>query len=670
MTDQHTVRLGTRGSALATTQSGIVARALEEAAAAQGNALTVELVEISTRGDVDPTPLAELGGVGVFAAVLRHALLGGECDLAVHSFKDLPTAPVPGLVVAAVPQREDPRDALCTRGGAESGARLADLPRGARVGTGSPRRAAQLLAVRPDLEIVAIRGNVPTRLARVVGSVNGKVGGGDGPMGATREPDLDGVVLALSGLRRLGLESYATEVLEAVPTGGLTAGSTTAPAAAGSAPVMVPAASQGALAVETRADLAETDPVLAAALAALDDPATHSAARAERALMRRLEAGCAAPVGAIATPVGDGEALRLDAVVAALDGLTLLRRDATATVAEPEDLGIAVAEALLADGAAELVDLHATKEKPVHEAPRKNGSEPTAAPAQDAAAAAAPEGASAEAETSARARAPRDARALDGVRVLLPRTKPDDRMAAGLEAAGAVVDRVDVTRTVPGPAGPRERAAADLAAGEYAWLVLASPRTLENIDVTGVPESTRLAIIGPGTAHVVTKALGRRPDVVAAGSSAALLELEPMSTGPEPGASGAARRILLPGSKLAGPTLVDGLTAAGWEVDVVSAYTMEEVAPEDLPTGFAADWAGGAYDVVVLTAGSSTRALLHLAGPVPEGTRVVTIGTPTAVAARAEGIDVDVIAKAPTPPGVRSAVIEALSKRPADDRPA
>ncbi len=648
MTDRYTVRLGTRGSALATTQSGIVARALEEAAAARGNALEVELVEISTRGDVDPTPLAELGGVGVFAAVLRHALLDGECDLAVHSFKDLPTAPVPGLVVAAVPQREDPRAALCTRGGGESGARLADLPRGARVGTGSPRRAAQLLAVRPDLEIVAIRGNVPTRLARVVGTVNGKVGGGDGPMGATGEHDLDGVVLALSGLRRLGLESYATEVLEAVP--GATA-----------APVMVPAASQGALAVETRADLAETDPVLAAALAALDDPATHAAARAERALMRRLEAGCAAPGGAIATPGGDGEALRLDAVVASLDGRTLLRRDATATVIEPEDLGIAVAEALLADGAAELVDLHATKEKPVHEAPRKNSSEAQGAPA------APPEEPTG---TSARARAPRDAHALDGVRALLPRTKPDDRMAAGLEAAGARVDRVDVTRTVPGPAGPRERAAADLAAGEYAWLVLASPRTLENIDVTGVPESTKLAIIGPGTAHVVTKALGRRPDVVAAGSSAALLELEPMSTGPEPGASGAARRILLPGSKLAGPTLVDGLTAAGWEVDVVSAYTMEEVAPEDLPTGFAADWASGAYDVVVLTAGSSTRALLHLAGPVPEQTRVVTIGTPTAGAARAEGIDVDVIAKAPTPPGVRSAVIEALGKRPADDRPA
>lgn len=658
----HKIRLGTRGSALATTQSGLVARALEEVAAAQGNALEVELVEISTRGDVDPTPLAELGGVGVFAAVLRHALLAGECDLAVHSFKDLPTAPVPGLVIAAVPPREDPRDALCTVGGAESGPRLADLPRGARVGTGSPRRAAQLLAARPDLEVVAIRGNVPTRLARVVGTV-----GGDGPMGASREPDLDGVVLALSGLRRLGLESYASEVLKAVPQGAGTERVSPAGASGTAAPVMVPAASQGALAVETRADLAETDPVLAGALAALDDPAAHAAARAERALMRRLEAGCAAPVGAIATPVGDGEALRLDAVVAALDGRTLLRRDATASVVEPEDLGIAVAEALLADGAAELVDLHATKEKPVHEAPRKNPAEPDGEPAaaasQEAAAAAdatAGEPATASAATG-RARAPRDAHALEGVRVLLPRTKPDDRMAAGLEAAGARVDRVDVTRTVPGPAGPRERAAADLAAGEYAWLVLASPRTLENIDVTGVPESTRLAIIGPGTAHVVTKALGRRPDIVAAGSSAALLELDPMRTGPEPGATGAARRILLPGSKLAGPTLVDGLTAAGWEVDVVSAYTMEEVAPEALPGGFAAEWADGAYDVVVLTAGSSTRALLNLAGPVPERTRVVTIGTPTAVAAREAGIDVDVIAKAPTPPGVRSAVIEALA---------
>ena len=273
---------------------------------------------------------------------------------------------------------------------------------------------AEIEATAPDLEVVAIRGNVPTRLARVVGTV-----GGDGPMGASREPDLDGVVLALSGLRRLGLESYASEVLKAVPQGAGTERVSPAGASGTAAPVMVPAASQGALAVETRADLAETDPVLAGALAALDDPAAHAAARAERALMRRLEAGCAAPVGAIATPVGDGEALRLDAVVAALDGRTLLRRDATASVVEPEDLGIAVAEALLADGAAELVDLHATKEKPVHEAPRKNPTEPDGEPAaaasQEAAAAAdatAGEPATASAATG-RARAPRDAHALD-----------------------------------------------------------------------------------------------------------------------------------------------------------------------------------------------------------------------------------------------------------------
>lgn len=201
----HTVRLGTRGSALAVAQSTQVARAIAAASRRIGADLEVELVEIRTRGDVDATPLTRLGGVGVFAAALREALLEGACDLAVHSCKDLPTAPVPGLRIAAMPAREDSRDALCAAGGAT----LADLPRGARVGTGSPRRAAQLLAVRPDLEVVPVRGNVPTRLSRVVGSVVGA----DGPLGAVREPDLDAVVLALAGLRRLGLDAYATQVL-------------------------------------------------------------------------------------------------------------------------------------------------------------------------------------------------------------------------------------------------------------------------------------------------------------------------------------------------------------------------------------------------------------------------------------------------------------------------
>ena len=232
----RTVRLGTRGSALAITQSGLVAHMIAQRAAELGLDLAVKIVEIRTQGDVDPSALTRLGGIGAFATALREALLDGDCDLAVHSFKDLPTAPAPGLRIAAAPLREDPRDALCTVGGAD-GRRLSELAPGARIGTGSPRRAAQLLAARPDLRIVPMRGNVPTRLSRVLGRGVRE----DGPMGAAREPDLDGVVLALAGLRRLELGGHVSEIL---------------PAGTGRGPsVMVPAAGQGALAVETREDV-------------------------------------------------------------------------------------------------------------------------------------------------------------------------------------------------------------------------------------------------------------------------------------------------------------------------------------------------------------------------------------------------------------------------------
>ena len=441
-----TVRLGTRASALALAQSRMVARDLRAAAARAGAGLRVELVTVRTRGDVDPTALARLGGAGVFAAALRTALLDGECDLAVHSFKDLPTADAPGLVVAAVPAREDPRDALCLRppGRAGSGGRadrgpgagragadhstgpaeapvptgltglggpaglvgltglggstdLTGLRPGARVGTGSPRRAAQLLSIRPDLEIVEIRGNVPTRLARVVGSVVSP----DGPMGAVREPDLDAVVLALAGLRRLGLEAYASRILAAAPAEpartarpgeparpdepadrpdrpgrAQCADHSARPGPARSAgadpePVMVPAPAQGALAVETREDVATRLPGLAVALAALDDPPTRAAVTAERSLMAHLGAGCAAPVGALARPDdgggsggdggGDGSTarLRLDALVASLDGARRLVVREAGSAREAEALGARAARSLLEAGAAGIADLRA-----------------------------------------------------------------------------------------------------------------------------------------------------------------------------------------------------------------------------------------------------------------------------------------------------------------------
>ncbi len=290
------LRVGTRGSALAVAQTTTVADAL---ARATGRPTT--LVTVRTEGDVSARPLAELGGAGVFAAALRRALLAGECDLVVHSLKDLPTAPEPGLAIAAMPARADARDALCAR----DGLTLAALPAGARVGTGSPRRAAQLLARRPDLAVTGLRGNVDTRLRTVA----------DGA--------LDAVVLAAAGLDRLGRAAEATErfELDEWPT----------------------APGQGALAVEVRAG----EEHLAAML---DDAPTRLAAQAERRVLALLEAGCSAPVGVHARLASDG--LRLAARVYRLDGGAQLAASAVAPVpAGPDAL-----EALAARVAGELLD--------------------------------------------------------------------------------------------------------------------------------------------------------------------------------------------------------------------------------------------------------------------------------------------------------------------------
>lgn len=346
-----TVRVGTRGSTLALTQSGHVADALVGSGVLGDR--TVELTRVRTEGDVTTAPLSSLGGTGVFVTALRDALLSGVCDLAVHSLKDLPTAPADGLVVAAVPVRADHRDALCAR----DGLTLETLPRGARVGTGSPRRAAQLRATRPDLEVVDIRGNVGTRLGRVPGLGES----------ADAPGDLDAVVLAAAGLARLGRLDAATELLEP--------------------DVMAPAPGQGALAVECRAqaldDGPDADPQLAAALAALDHLPTRLAVTAERELLAALEAGCAAPIGARGHIDPDGH-LTLDAVVARVDGGAVLRASGSIRLPELPELGLpahptsrpphddappptteelldaarrlgrSVAEQMLADGAADL----------------------------------------------------------------------------------------------------------------------------------------------------------------------------------------------------------------------------------------------------------------------------------------------------------------------------
>jgi hydroxymethylbilane synthase len=301
------LRVGTRASLLARTQSGHVADAL---AAALGR--EVVLVEVTTHGDVSTAPLATFGGVGVFVSALRDALLRGEVDVAVHSLKDLPTATHDEIALAAVPPREDPRDAVVAR----DGLTLGELPAGARVGTGSPRRAAQLHALGLGFVVEGIRGNVDTRIRKVT------------------EGELDAVVLARAGIARLGRLDEVTEVLDPLQ--------------------MLPAPGQGALAVECRAT--DTD-LVDAVRAAIDDPHTRAAVTAERTVLADLEAGCSAPVGALAEVAegDDGDELWIRAVALSHDGGLAVRRSATGTPGDATEVGHRLAKEMLTDGAGSLV---------------------------------------------------------------------------------------------------------------------------------------------------------------------------------------------------------------------------------------------------------------------------------------------------------------------------
>ncbi|MEP6815753.1 MAG: hydroxymethylbilane synthase [Marmoricola sp.] len=301
-----TVRFGTRASTLARTQSGQVADAFRVATGRD-----VQLVHVKTAGDLSEAPLASIGGAGVFVNALRDALLRGDVDVAVHSLKDLPTASADGIELAAVPTREDPRDVLVAR----DMLTLGELPAGSTVGTGSPRRVAQIEALGLGLRLVGVRGNVDTRL--------GKVSSGE----------LDAVVLARAGLSRLGRIAEVTETLDPIQ--------------------VLPAAGQGALAVECRAgdDLAHD------LRSVLDDPRSRAAVTCERTVLAGLEAGCSAPVGVLAEVVegDDGEELWVRAVAMSTDGSLAVRRSATGRPDEAVEVGLALAAEMLADGAADLV---------------------------------------------------------------------------------------------------------------------------------------------------------------------------------------------------------------------------------------------------------------------------------------------------------------------------
>ncbi|GGO11533.1 hydroxymethylbilane synthase [Micromonospora parathelypteridis] len=297
------LRLGTRGSTLAMAQSGQIAEAVT---AATGR--PVELVEVVTAGDRSNAPVHRLG-VGVFVSALRDALTARTIDFAVHSYKDLPTAAAGGLHIAAVPARQDPRDALIAKGGRT----LAELPPGATVGTGALRRIAQLHALGLQLEVTPIRGNIDTRLARVLGP----------------EADLDAVVLARAGLARIGRTDAITETLDPM--------------------LMLPAPAQGALAVECRVD----DQDLVELLALLDHAPSRAAVTAERALLATLEAGCSAPVAAYAELAegDDGDEIYLRGAVISPDGTRDLRLSRTGTPADAAEIGKALAAELLELGA-------------------------------------------------------------------------------------------------------------------------------------------------------------------------------------------------------------------------------------------------------------------------------------------------------------------------------
>ncbi|MEU5957413.1 hydroxymethylbilane synthase [Streptomyces sp. NPDC047525] len=312
---ERALRLGTRRSKLAMAQSGQVAETVSRL-----TGRSVELVEITTYGDTSREHLAQIGGTGVFVTALRDALLGGEVDFAVHSLKDLPTAQPDDLALAAVPLRADPRDVLIAR----DGMTFTELPSGARIGTGSPRRMAQLNAYARNhglaIETVPIRGNIDTRI------------------GFVHKGELDAVVLAAAGLHRVGRIDEVTDFL--------------------SVDTVLPAPGQGALAIECAA----SNVSLTAALAELDDPYTRAAVTAERSLLAALEAGCSAPVGALADLLADGQIvkeMRLRGVVGATDGSTLVQLSTTGPVPETHDqalaLGRELAAEMLAKGAAGLM---------------------------------------------------------------------------------------------------------------------------------------------------------------------------------------------------------------------------------------------------------------------------------------------------------------------------
>ena len=299
------ITIATRGSMLALWQANHIKDSIEKTHAGT----TVELLKIKTTGDkILDVPLAKVGGKGLFVKEIEEALLDGRADLAVHSLKDVPTELPEGLGLAAITEREDARDALISNGNKK----LSELPQGAKVGSSSLRRQCQLLKVRPDLNIVSLRGNLDTRIKKV------------------ESGEFDAIILAAAGMRRLGWEERISECI--------------------SSDILLPAIAQGALGIETR----NNDDQINEIIAFLNHSGTSAAVRAERALLKRLEGGCQVPIAAYGEL--EGGTLRLRGLVGSLDGKTLITDELTGSIAEPERLGVDLAEILLDKGAGEILE--------------------------------------------------------------------------------------------------------------------------------------------------------------------------------------------------------------------------------------------------------------------------------------------------------------------------
>jgi len=585
------LRIATRQSPLALWQARHVASLLK--AAHPG--LEVELLELSTAGDrFLAASLAAVGGKGLFVKEIEAALLDGRADLAVHSLKDMTSVLPEGLILAAVPPREDPRDALVSPGGRP----LEALPFRARIGTSSQRRSCILRERRADLEIVGVRGNVQTRLAKL------------------EEARLDGIVLALAGLRRLGLEDRVTQVL--------------------STDVSLPAVGQGVLAVECREDDARTRQLLAA----LEHAQTRQAVVAERAFLAALEGGCTVPMAGHAEV--DGDTLRMRGMVGAPDGSRVVRGEVRGKVSEGERLGRELAEDLLERGAREILRAHA------HAYAREDGPDGSAAgeqatPVAPALAAAPPQPGTAPGR-------------LGGERVWV--TRPRERAEALcflLEDEGAEVVALPLLELQP-PADERPLLAAAAHVQRYRWVLFTSPSGVEAFVEAARHEGAlerlkrvKLGAVGPRTADTV-RSFGlvvTAEAELATGPGLFAAMQEDLQAGDE---------VLLPVAETARPELHALLVEKGVEVTRVVAYRASQVEPDDVVL---AQLEAAPPTAIVLASPRTVEALVATAAgrALAAKARRIAIGPTTAKALEDAGLAPTAIAGQPTSEGLIEALV-------------